>query len=74
LKAFPKSIIPLKRVTYVLLYSTNAGNIPDDIAKMKSGVKFEFMGVKNLSFERLQHILIISKGKIYNTDYGFFSS
>jgi len=74
LKAFPKAIIPLKRVTYVLLYSTNAGNIPDDIAKMKSGVKFEFMGVKNLSYERLQHILIVSKGKIYNTDYGFFSS
>ena len=74
LKSFPKSIIPLKRVRHVLLYSTSAGDIPDDIANMKSGVRFDMMGVKNLSYERLQHILTISKGKVYNTDYGFLSS
>jgi Leucine-rich repeat (LRR) protein len=74
LKTFPKSIIPLKRVTYVLLYSTNAGDIPDEISKMKIGVKFELMGVKNLTYERLQHILAISKGKVYVTDYGWFPS
>lgn len=74
LKTFPRAIIPLKKITYVLLYSTGAGDIPDEIAEMKSGVRFELMGVKNLSYERLQHILGISKGKIYNTDYGFFAS
>jgi Leucine-rich repeat (LRR) protein len=74
LKTFPKSIIPLKSITTVVLWSTNAGDIPDEIANMKIGVQFELGGVKNLSYERLQHVLTISKGKVYNTDYGYFFS
>jgi Leucine-rich repeat (LRR) protein len=74
LNTFPREIIPLKNVRSVLLLNTKTGDIPDEISKMRTGVRFELLGVENLTLEHLQHILSVSKGKVYNTNLGFFFS
>lgn len=74
LKTFPKSIIPLKNIRTVNMNNCTVGDIPDDISKMKSVVVFNLYNVPNLTLEHLKNILTIAKGKVYYTDFGYYSS
>jgi Leucine-rich repeat (LRR) protein len=74
LKTFPKSIIPLKNIRNINLNSTSVGDIPDDISKMKTGVVFNLYQIPNLTLDHLKYILTISKGKVYATEFGYFST
>jgi EamA domain-containing membrane protein RarD len=57
-----------------LLSGTNSGDIPDEISKMKTGVNFTFYQIPNLTLEHLKYILSISKGKVFQTSFGYFYS
>ncbi len=72
LKGFPKCIVDLKGITTVTLHNTNTGDIPDDIVRMKTGVVFNMSVIPNLTLEHLKYIVSISKGKVFNTSFGYF--
>lgn len=74
LKTFPKAIIALKNINTINLNNTSTGDIPDDISRMKADVSFNLYQVPNLTLDHLKHILSISKGKVYRTDFGYFST
>lgn len=74
LKTFPKEIIPLKSIKTVLLSGTNTGDIPEEISEMKTGVNFTFYQIPNLTLEHLKYILSISKGKVFQTSFGYLYS
>ncbi|SEQ91617.1 leucine-rich repeat domain-containing protein [Pedobacter rhizosphaerae] len=74
LKTFPKAVIPLKRITTINFNSTNVGDIPDEIAKMKIGVIFNLYSIPNLTLDHLKYIMSIAKGKVYYTNFGYFTS
>lgn len=74
LKTFPRVIIPLKSINQVLLSGTNTGDIPDDFSNMKAGVMFYFYQVPNLTYDHFMHILNISRGKIFYTNFGYYST
>jgi len=74
LKTFPKEVIPLKSIKQVMLSGTKVGDIPDGISAMKTGVTFTLYQVPNFTADHLNHILSITKGKVFYTDYGYFAS
>lgn len=74
LTTFPKSIINLKKITTISLSGNLVGDIPDDISKMKTGVVLYLNQVSNLTPAKMKHILSLSKGKSFYTDFGYFHS
>jgi len=74
LKTFPMAIIPLKSINNISFNNTSIGDIPDDIAKMKQGIVFNLYSIPNLTLANLKYIVSISKGKVYYTSFGYFSS
>ncbi|MGM9477194.1 leucine-rich repeat domain-containing protein [Pedobacter sp. GSP4] len=74
LKTFPKAIIPLKSINNISFNNTDIDDIPDDVAKMKQGIIFNLYSIPNLTLERLKYIISISKGKVYASNFGYFST
>jgi Leucine-rich repeat (LRR) protein len=72
LTALPKSFFNLKNISIIYLSGNAVGDIPDDISKMKTGVVFYLNQVPNLDLNKMNHILSISKGKTFYTDFGYF--
>lgn len=74
LKTFPKQIIPLKSIREVMFSGTNVGDIPEEISTMKTGVTFSMYLIPNLTQEHLEHIVSITKGKVFKTSFGYYTS
>jgi Leucine-rich repeat (LRR) protein len=74
LKTFPKQIIPLKSIREVMFSGTNVGDIPGEISTMKTGVTFSMYLIPNLTQEHLEHIVSITKGKVFQTSFGYYTS
>jgi Leucine-rich repeat (LRR) protein len=74
LKTFPKQIIPLKSIREVMFSGTNVGDIPEEISTMKTGVTFSMYLIPNLTQEHLEHIVSITKGKVFQTSFGYYTS
>lgn len=72
LKTFPVSLIPLKNILNIQLSGNNVGDIPDEISKMKSGVVIGLRSVPNITRERIIYLKNITKGIVFDTDFGYF--
>ena len=72
LKTFPNQIIPLKGISQVILTGSRVGDLPVDIAKMRSGVIFYLYGVPNLTYDHMTYINSIATGITFYTSFGFF--
>lgn len=72
LTVLPKSFFDLKNISIIYLSGNAVGDIPNDISRMKTGVVFYLNQVPNFNLNKMNHILSISKGKTFYTDFGYF--